>query len=968
MSSDSPSPASAEPHPASVPVGAELAATDSPYSPVPAIRPAPHPSGDAILAAVAALGGVVGSLVNAFPGRDGVAAKPRWLEDWFEARARARFFGEAELEAVPVPVEALARATADDRPRAVTATRLVCVEPRWFRGFRHLPEPISLGPGLVLFDGRNSSGKTSLAEAVEWLFEGHLARREQGAQGNAKELEACVGNQFRPAGEETWVEAVFETEGGGRLRLKRVLEEDYGPTQTARCRSRLERDGRVLTAAQKAALLDDLFGGAPPLLMQHTLRVFVHSPPAARRGYFERLLRLDEIGFLIENAVLGQRSGELLSPTNSVALAHWTALKQALVSPRHRTGLTKLESRPPEEIADAIHGALPALAAAEFDLKTLGRPYGEARAIVEAAQRDARQRRFPLLASLRPTRAVDEALAAVFDATVLGEKLGALQKSRARQRDTRQAAKEIGNAQLAVASAIAQLTATGLIPDPLDIAITCPVCDDGSGPTLQPERVRVVRSWGPVVEAVRRADEGVAAAATDLRAHLRVLLQERRTAVPKLPEDGPWEEAVRQLEPTVAAAAATFRTAAEADAAQLAAFDRVLIAAGTALKASPLGPEALDAIEADVAEVRGALAGALAAIERYAGGLTELELAVGSQSGADPRYAARAQWLEVGDHAEAVALDLAWEQAKKAAAASLAEAREELKAVRQALLEQRRGDFNLGMDRVWSTLRGDAYSRFHELHIPPSSGRGFKVEIEVKAVLNDGAQEASVDALRVFSESQVHALGIAAFVTRAKMLGHQMLLFDDPVQSMDDEHHRTFADALLSELLEDGFQVIVLTHNESFAKELSFVHSAREAFETLRVVHGQETGSRVEAGHRRLRERLVRAEREARKGRMREAWVELRLAVERFLPLVQMRHGPADFEYSRWLGFTGEQMLKQGADVTIRAVSPKLADRMAEVVKWTAAGAHDGFVRGETDFARAVKDVRDTAKQFRIED
>jgi len=111
--------------------------------------------------------------------------------------------------------------------------KLLSLRPHYFRGFRNIGEPIDLSSNLTVIDGRNSSGKTSLAEAFEWLLTGELVRRYMQQQGNARELENCIGNQLKPAGEETWVEAVFATNTGERISLKRVLIRDYGTTQTA---------------------------------------------------------------------------------------------------------------------------------------------------------------------------------------------------------------------------------------------------------------------------------------------------------------------------------------------------------------------------------------------------------------------------------------------------------------------------------------------------------------------------------------------------------------------------------------------------------------------------------------------------------------------------------------------------------------------------------------------------------------
>ncbi|MBL0347275.1 MAG: AAA family ATPase [Anaerolineales bacterium] len=43
-----------------------------------------------------------------------------------------------------------------------------------------MSDPINLTGKLIVIDGRNSSGKTSLAEAFEWLLSGQLIRRSLG--------------------------------------------------------------------------------------------------------------------------------------------------------------------------------------------------------------------------------------------------------------------------------------------------------------------------------------------------------------------------------------------------------------------------------------------------------------------------------------------------------------------------------------------------------------------------------------------------------------------------------------------------------------------------------------------------------------------------------------------------------------------------------------------------------------------
>jgi len=273
---------------------------------------------------------------------------------------------------------------------------------------------------------------------------------------------------------------------------------------------------------------------------------------------------------------------------------------------------------------------------------------------------------------------------------------------------------------------------------------------------------------------------------------------------------------------------------------------------------------------------------------------------------------------------------------------------------RKQFLESRRTSFNQGIDSIWKALRGDQYSSFSKLHIPPPSGRGFPVEIEIKAALNDGQQQKEVDALRVFSESQVNALGIAAFVTRSKLLGHKVLIFDDPVQSMDEEHFRTFAQDVLTHVLAEGFQVVLLTHNDKFARDVSHSHYDRPGYVTMAVSLSRRMGCVVKEGNRRFSERLKLAEKEIDEGDLKKAWELVREAIERLYTVVYKKYGPPDFNPESWQDQTAEHMWNSGAGKVIEEKVSGSGGELKDILDMSAAGSHDKPPRGETDLRRSI--------------
>src|ERR1043166_9327813 len=272
------------------------------------------PAPDQIIAILRDQPGPLGTLAKAFPGYLAAVENTHWIDEWFIAQATA-FLGSNPPDQQVTSSGATAEVLRPLRkPPATSRVRLKSIQPHYFRGFRGNAAPIRLDADPVVVEGRNSSGKTSLAEAFEWLFTGQLSKR---SVGHARELASCIGNEFRPSGEQTWVEAVITVDGESR-RLRRVLIADYSEVQAAACTSALVVDGKSIKPGQAELLLDRLFAGVPPILMQHTLSHFIHGTPDNRRRYFERLLQLDELTGLIEKAVVGDaRAAEFIPPVGA---------------------------------------------------------------------------------------------------------------------------------------------------------------------------------------------------------------------------------------------------------------------------------------------------------------------------------------------------------------------------------------------------------------------------------------------------------------------------------------------------------------------------------------------------------------------------------------------------------------------------------------------------------------------------
>ncbi len=177
------------------------------------------------------------------------------------------------------------------------ALRIRSLSVKGFRAFGAAEQTLNLPADMAAIWGPNSKGKTSLAEAFEFLLTGRIARRELMAS-TQDEFADALRNAHLAAGTEVYVTARMTAADGSPHEIKRVLTGDYGKRQD--CTSRLEIDGAVATESDLAHL--GIILSQPPLqapvLAQHTLSYIFSVRPQDRATYFKTLLELTDLDHL----------------------------------------------------------------------------------------------------------------------------------------------------------------------------------------------------------------------------------------------------------------------------------------------------------------------------------------------------------------------------------------------------------------------------------------------------------------------------------------------------------------------------------------------------------------------------------------------------------------------------------------------------------------------------------------------
>ena len=118
----------------------------------------------------------------------------------------------------------------------MTAPRLRSLTVKGFRAYGAAEQTLKLPADIAVVWGPNSKGKTSLAEAIEFLLTGRIARRELMAS-SQDEFADALRNAHLPPGQQVYVAATVIGPDGASHQVKRVLTADYAKKQDCKSSS-----------------------------------------------------------------------------------------------------------------------------------------------------------------------------------------------------------------------------------------------------------------------------------------------------------------------------------------------------------------------------------------------------------------------------------------------------------------------------------------------------------------------------------------------------------------------------------------------------------------------------------------------------------------------------------------------------------------------------------------------------------
>ncbi len=705
----------------------------------------------------------------------------------------------------------------------VARHRLVSLEIRGFRAFGAEARVLHLDSALVVVHAGNSQGKTSLAESIEFLISGRSSRRE--LLGGAKaEYNDSLRNAHLPDGDtNVYVQAVVRDPDGVTHQVRRELLTDFG--QGAECASRLLLDGLEVQDLQSIGLgLADPPVRAP-VLLQHTLRHVLSTEPKQRVGYFKALLSLTDLDRLRDRVKAARGRIETEQPGATLRLLETLSGTAAAPGVKNihdlfKKPLTEATAREAiERILIEAGTAMLAHEASEQDGSTrpgFGATAGAvtvdelARAVGKLLE-SQREQSFPL-----------SALAAEGPLTHSPPALALSTYSAALDASDQHAAR--------LAPVLEALLAVGAYSD-LDEAAQCPVC--GTEHALTAERVSLLREHLRQTQVVNEAAASAARALADARRDLDELAADAERVLPSVTgwnsdQINRANDMLRELgvDPALlvsclAAGQIVSGTVDSLKTAVTTARGSIDEAINVVASRGLLTEEMVD----PYSQVTAAVAACALAGNRYAPEAAALRDAVDVASRDRLSIRGLSELSHVLERRTELVADLVAEAARQHAMKRIDAAEKALREAAGRVLDDRFEQMSDTITDWWTSIRPEELVGFGG--IKRRAGGALYVNLIAALRAEAGGAPVERDALGVYSDSQLNALGLSIFLARSQLLGSCFVVLDDPIPGSDADHRLTFVQNTLGRLLDGGVQVVLTTFDNKLAEWTQANHDWR---------------------------------------------------------------------------------------------------------------------------------------------
>lgn len=700
----------------------------------------------------------------------------------------------------------------------MTKPNIKKIKVQGFRSFGKAQTFSFNGPIAVVW-GFNSQGKTSFAEAIEFLLTGKIVRRDFMA-GVRSEFSDALRNAHFPPNELVFIEAEIIGSDGNSHILRRTLTSDY--TKQQDCLSKLEINDVEADEGELSAI--GIVLSSPPLvapvLAQHTLGYLFSAGPQERTNYFKTALEVIDLEELRNTVVeLGKRYKFSDDPI-------WNKFINTTEVLKTRGHTMSLEQVAPhkDDIAITLNGAVVSiLKAAGVDVPTANSDCVSALSRLLSEQR---QKVFP----------VDR-----FKSKTLADWSSPDQSSWVSLNTYIQKCTEVDKQTRQLMKLFKEALAIPTLKDARE-AVDCLLC--GNKKSFKPERVLHLQDILRKTEAFQSAEGEAIEVLRSFNVISQSLVNVISSACPDSlnieSTDGCElnfsSERIREIlndedKPIVDDWLNKLRELAR-------------IRTSICAKAESLNYKISGYIEnLDSLETIDDLSSGFAEMEHLYSVFSE-ELT--SYSDVEGRLAKRLTTvIDIVSNTEGwqslidliVDLDglkdaLIKHRAHKILQEEIAKAVQHIDRGAEKVLNDKFIDLSEDVRKWWNLLRPDESTFFYE--VKPRERRRRTIDFKAGLVIpGDSNLPKFLDVVAVFSQSQFHCLGLALFLARSVRENTGFIILDDPILTSDEEHRDYFESVVLENLIDIGIQTIILTQDRKLWRDIEhrYLHKSIDIFQ-----------------------------------------------------------------------------------------------------------------------------------------
>jgi hypothetical protein len=837
----------------------------------------------------------------------------------------------------------------------MTSPRISRIEVQGFRAFGKNSQSLAFGGPIAVVWGPNSQGKTSFAESVEFLLTGQIVRRQLMAS-TQDEFTDALRNAHMPAAMSVYVQAEIIGADGAPHTLKRTLVSDYAKRQD--CQSVLEIDGAVADEDDLVAL--GIILSQPPLaapvLAQHTLGYLFSAKPQDRATYFKTILEVTDLDELRSN--VAEAGAEFIPEDDEI----WQKLCAAADIAQAKPFLTPLLTSVPDkkELRAALDSAISAiLGAAGVDVPKMP---AERLAALETLLAERRAKTFP----------VDG-----FERKVLAEWTVPPQADWDKLDDYLAERAKVDEQTRRLTALFTEALAIPEV-DGATKPIDCMLC--GTEGSLTPARIHFIREQLKETQSFKDAEKAAKEALRRMSGKNQALETAVLGACPHFlktksvnrRETGFRIERIRGLLGADAdAAVKPWLEALRALARAKSAVSVQVMALSVAIANYIDDLESLDdphTIKTQFDSAAALLATFVAALAPYVEAEKSLLELLTAVIDAASDTAGWQDLIDLARDADGLRATLIERHARTDLQKEFAATLRQIDRGNEKVLDGKFSDLSAGIQHWWDLLRPGEPTFFSGV----SPRKGARRTVDFKAGLSVHADRSAAklrDVIAVFSQSQLHCLGLALFLARSIHEGAGFVILDDPILASDEDYRAYFKAAVLESLLDAGVQVIILTQDQKSWKDLEhrYLHKNIDMFQ-IALVDPADGTSVINTGDD-LMAMIARIEVLARGGHAdlrKQAGELLRNAAERFCKemLVKDRWGKGD-NHAAISDYDGKNLGQIGPQVEpLLTADPSHPGKLRSIGSELNPAKHDDGIPNKGTLKVALGDLRCLKKQY----